>query len=113
VCGLADLGFTGIDWTFEKRVSGGMFCRARLDMALATPDWCDRYPLAEVKHLSTTSTSDHIPILLSLEPSSAGHRPRPIFRYETMWESHADFKPMLDQVWKAGEARICRASRIS
>ena len=23
VCGLADIGYMGLDWTFEKRVAGG------------------------------------------------------------------------------------------
>ena len=39
VCELADLGYKGLDWTFEKRVAGGEFCRVRLDRALATASW--------------------------------------------------------------------------
>ena len=31
ICGLADLGYRGLDWTWEKKVSGGHFCRVRLD----------------------------------------------------------------------------------
>jgi hypothetical protein len=27
VCGLVDLGYTRISWTFEKKVVGGTFCR--------------------------------------------------------------------------------------
>jgi hypothetical protein len=46
VCGLCDLGYKGLSWTFEKRVAGGSFCRARLDRALASPSWCGRFPLA-------------------------------------------------------------------
>jgi hypothetical protein len=38
VCGLADLGFEENSWMFEKHVAGGMFCRVRLDQALATAD---------------------------------------------------------------------------
>ena len=30
VCGLFDLGFIGRNWSFEKRVGGGSFCRVRL-----------------------------------------------------------------------------------
>ena len=69
VCGLSDLGYTGIHWTFEKKVDGGSFCRVRLDRALATADWSTRYPLGEVRHLLEVACSDHIPILLELEPS--------------------------------------------
>jgi hypothetical protein len=38
VCELMDLGYTGTAWTFEKKVSGGIYCRVRLDKALATSD---------------------------------------------------------------------------
>jgi endonuclease/exonuclease/phosphatase family metal-dependent hydrolase len=77
VCGLVDLGYIGISWTFEKKVVSGTFCRVRLDRALASPSWCARYPLAEVKHLAVAATSDHIPILLSLEsvPASSSEPP--------------------------------------
>ena len=46
ICGLMDLGFVGNPWTFEKKVSGGSYCRVRLDRALASPSWCERFPLA-------------------------------------------------------------------
>ena len=63
VCGLYDLGFEGRNWTFEKKVAGGSYCRVRLDCALATADWCTRFPMARVTHL-TAAASDHDPIML-------------------------------------------------
>ena len=85
ICGLSDLGYTGVPWTFEKRVAGGSFCRTRLDRALASASWCTRYPLAVVKHL-TAATSDHSPILLEfiLCEHSVGKGGR-LFRYEVMY----------------------------
>jgi exonuclease III len=100
VCGLADLGYTGIPWTFEKKVAGGTYCRVRLDRALASPCWSARYPMAEVKHLASIAMSDHLPILLELEPREPREqRHQHVFRYETMWESHSDFDRMLAQAW--------------
>jgi endonuclease/exonuclease/phosphatase family metal-dependent hydrolase len=58
ICGLADLGFVGKNWTFEKRVVGGSFCRIRLDRAVASPEWIIRYPEAVLHHL-TAVCSDH------------------------------------------------------
>ena len=55
---LADLGYCGLDWTFEKRVRGGGFCRVRLDRALASASWSHIFPFARVEHL-TTVKSDH------------------------------------------------------
>jgi hypothetical protein len=52
VYSLADLGFEGNSWTFEKRVAGGTFCRVRLDRALATVDCSARFPLATLRHIA-------------------------------------------------------------
>jgi hypothetical protein len=52
ICGLADLGYKGLDWTWEKRVAGGEFCRVRLDRALATTSWSSLFPFASVEHLT-------------------------------------------------------------
>ena len=39
LCALADLGYRGLDWTWEKKVPGGHYCRVRLDRALASASW--------------------------------------------------------------------------
>jgi hypothetical protein len=99
VCGLANLGYVGLDWTFEKRVAGGSYSRTRLDRALASPCWSNRYPLAMVEHL-TAVTLDHSPIILRMEP--AARRPPKkgrMFRYELMWEAHEEFAPVLKKTW--------------
>jgi hypothetical protein len=88
VCGLSDLGYTGINWAFEKKVIGGSYYRARLDGALGSASWSARYPLAEVHHLAAAAVSDHIPILLKMEPSSDHNQRSPrLLRYEIMWAS--------------------------
>ena len=103
VCELADLGYEGNSWTFERRVVGGSFCRVRLDRDLATVPWRSRFPMATVRHL-TGASSDHCPILLSWRESARQRRitEERIFRYEIMWESHDQFKPHLDEVWQEG-----------
>jgi hypothetical protein len=58
VCNLADLGYEGRAWTYEKRIAGGSFCRVCLDRAVATPSWSELFPLATVLHL-TGASSDH------------------------------------------------------
>ena len=107
VCGLYDLGFEGRNWTFEKKVAGGSYCRVRLDRALATADWCTRFPMARVTHL-TAAASDRDPIMLRWQQVSGrkGRKKKKIFRYEMMWEAHDQFFPMLARTWfDAGEAR--------
>jgi hypothetical protein len=48
VCELMDLGYTGTAWTFEKKISGGSYCRVWLDRALAIASWSERFPLASL-----------------------------------------------------------------
>jgi hypothetical protein len=107
VCGLCDLGYRGVPWTFEKKVAGGSFCRVRLDRGLATPTWSERFPEAEVHHLPAYATSDHLPILLKLDPSSEQHARRrsALFRYEVMWENHEQFSDFLADSWRSDRSR--------
>ncbi|CAN6305188.1 unnamed protein product [Urochloa humidicola] len=110
VCGLYDLGFEGHNWTFEKKVVEGSYCRVRLDRALATTDWCMRFPMARVFHL-TAAASDHDPIMLRWQQVSGrkGRKKRKMFRYEMMWEAHDEFFPMLAKTWlDVGKARAAK-----
>jgi len=38
VCGFCDIGYTGLDWTWEKKVTNNEYVRARLDRAIATAE---------------------------------------------------------------------------
>ena len=100
LCGLADIGYKGLDWTFEKRIAGGEFCRVRLDRALASASWSSLFPFASVRHL-VSAKSDHSPIILFNDLDAANRRialDKP-FRYEQMWETHDEYISMLEQVW--------------
>lgn len=99
VCGLVDLGYQGRKWTFEKKVAGGSFTRVRLDRALGSVEWCELFPLAAVQHL-TAATSDHSPIMLKLDSSETTSAPK-MFRYETMWDTHADLLLTVQSAWEA------------
>ncbi|XP_073367999.1 uncharacterized protein [Aegilops tauschii subsp. strangulata] len=100
VCELADLGYKGLDWTFEKRVAGGEYCRVRLDRALATASWSAMFPFATVEHL-TAAKSDHSPILLlnELEANNLRVALKKPFCYECMWETDSTFGATVQQVW--------------
>ncbi|XP_073360371.1 uncharacterized protein [Aegilops tauschii subsp. strangulata] len=91
-CGLADIGYQGTPWTFEKRVTGGTYTRVRLDRCVASPEWSLAFPSAKLEHKNTAS-SDHAATLLTLADDAFNVRPRS-FRYELMWERHPDFMDM-------------------
>jgi hypothetical protein len=102
VCGLADFSFEGRNWTYEKKVTNGSYCRVRLDRALATTEWSERYPLAVVRHL-IAAASDHVPIILSWRQDEPISRKKKKFKYEVMWETHDDFLSTLAEAWEGPE----------
>ena len=63
LCGLTDLGFSGIPWTYDNKKSGARNVKVRLDRAVATQDWANRFFLC-------FSYPSNIPLLRSLSPSS-------------------------------------------
>jgi hypothetical protein len=102
VCQLCDIGYIGLDWTFEKKVDGGQFVRVRLDRVLASASWSSCFPLAAVRHL-TAVKSDRCPILLSCVPDERSDQIRSKgkpFRYEIMWETNKSIKSVIQQVQK-------------
>ena len=105
VCQLCDIGYKGLDWTFERKVQNGEFCRVRLYRALASSEWCHMFPMASVSHL-TAVKSDHSPILLMNQMEAQNQRianPK-LFRYEMMLERHENFLPMLEEAWARSSA---------
>lgn len=81
-----------------------MLNKHTLDRALASADWRERFPLASVSHL-TAAASDHEPILLRWKrhDDRARGRRKNNFRYELMWESHSEFLPTMQHIWKNGD----------
>lgn len=71
-CELVDFGFSGPTYTWHGK-KGGELIWERLDQDLANYDWLARYPTGRIKHLSCF-TSDHRPILLSLDTDGERQR---------------------------------------
>ena len=62
-CGLKDLGFSGLPFTWCNRRFEGNVVWVRLDRAVASPKWVLKFPAARLHHLSGLS-SNHKPIWL-------------------------------------------------
>lgn len=110
-CQLTDLGYIGLDWTFERKIQNDEFCRVRLDRALASTEWCSWFPFATLHHLHAVK-SDHSPILLLNEMEAHNQRiavNKP-FRYEVMWERHDQFESALKSAW--GDGRVSNVKEL-
>lgn len=66
-CGFVDLRYSGPDFT-----SGEMIWE-RLDKGVANYEWLSKFPAGRVRHLNRF-TSDHRPILLSLDVGGERHK---------------------------------------
>ncbi|XP_073362503.1 uncharacterized protein [Aegilops tauschii subsp. strangulata] len=98
-CGLSDIGYTGTDWTFEKKVAGGTFTRVRLDRCVANPEWAFSYPSAKLEHKASAS-SDHVALHLRLDGLHAcSGSPKP-FKYEACWERDQSLPPVIREGWE-------------
>ena len=74
-CGLKDLGFSGLPYTWSNRRFDGQMMWVRLDRAVASADWMLKFPSVRVHHVPGYS-SDHKPIwLVSDDAHTRFYRP--------------------------------------
>ena len=103
-CGLKDLGFSGLPWTYDNRKSGDRNVKVRLDRGVATQSWTNRFFDASVTHL-TSPCSDHCPLLLLVVQEQGGGSGEPQVYYEIMWERDASLGERVQQAWNNEETR--------
>lgn len=85
VCELADLGFSGVPYTYDNTRSGAANVKVQLDRAVATPSWRNLFDNALVRHL-TSPCSDHVHVHVICD-ILVDHPVKPRLRqYEVMWE---------------------------
>jgi hypothetical protein len=85
ICGLNDLGFIGLPFTFDNQRSGRNNVRVRLDRAVADDRWRNIFTDASVVHL-VSPCSDHAQILVQLNQKTRMPQGRRCLRYEILWE---------------------------
>ncbi|GLT58776.1 hypothetical protein SLA2020_316440 [Shorea laevis] len=107
-CNLMDMGFNGPKFTWVNKRSENQLIRERLDRAWGNPSWRVKFPEASVYHLPRLS-SDHCPILLSLNPTipTVGDKP---FRIEKFWLDHESFKDLVASEWAHSNLPISECS---
>ncbi|KAL9681934.1 hypothetical protein QQ045_013726 [Rhodiola kirilowii] len=96
-CGLVDLGYSGLPFTFSNKQAGLMETKARLDRAFGNVQWKTLFDRYEVTHL-ITSTSDHLPILVNFRRRLNCVRKK-LFRFKPMWLRHSQFRGFLEHCW--------------
>ena len=76
--------------------------QARLDRALANPQWLECFLSSTVTH-GTSSHSDHIPLVVTVvEPKVGRQRRRRPRRFEEKWSSHPECENVIKTAWDHG-----------
>jgi hypothetical protein len=101
-CDVFDLGFSGVPWTYDNMQSGDRNVRVRLDRVVASLTWFDWFPGARVHHI-VSARSDHLPILLDIEPDEGTRQSTRIAQYEIMWERENSLTGEIISAWNAGK----------
>jgi len=101
-CGLVDLGFSGLAYTWCNKHFNTNPTFERLDRSLGNAEWCAAFPSTSVFHLPMM-ISDHSPILTVLQSSRA--KPRKPFRFENWWLMEGDFQREASSSWAKSAAR--------
>ncbi|MCI18708.1 hypothetical protein A2U01_0039863 [Trifolium medium] len=97
---LTDLGFEGYPFTWSNGRHDGDNIQCRLDRALSSDEFLNRFSPVHVLHLPRYG-SDHAALVITLEAPIhrvQRRRKRP-FRFEESWTSNARCEPLIHACW--------------
>jgi hypothetical protein len=107
-CGLRDLGYSGLPYTWDNRHEGSANIKVRLDQALANAAWLDLYDIAVIMHVQMTQ-SDRCDVLIKFQHAirvdqwGSGSQP---FQYENMWRRHESYFSTVCAAWDVGGSNL-------
>lgn len=93
---LADLGFSGQCFTWEKNCGENMIVRERLDRVLGNADWIECWPNTQVSH-GLRLGSDHCPLIIDNNPSV--YKAKKLFRFEAKWVENPACMDIVQSCW--------------
>ncbi|GMI74475.1 hypothetical protein HRI_001116800 [Hibiscus trionum] len=99
-CDLADLGFSGNWYTWERGRLSSNNVRERLDRGIANPSWRACFPDFAVVHLTHT-ISDHCPVLIDTESHSYPSGDRVFFRFDANWTLEKECEDLIKSFWSS------------
>jgi hypothetical protein len=102
-CSLHDLGWPGVEYTWDNGQVGDANVKARLDRAFGDDAFVNRFAHSRVRHI-VSAESDHSFVLVDFSESENDERIRGTkqFRYEDVWQSHADYDQLVLDKWQKG-----------
>jgi hypothetical protein len=99
-CGLADLGFIGLPYTWDNRQQANDNVKVRLDRGLARASFLNLFRTVRVWHVQTTE-SDHCSLVIEcVQGEQRRRRGRHSFRYENMWRRDPSYSLVVEEAWQ-------------
>uniref|UniRef100_A0A453KYM4 Reverse transcriptase domain-containing protein n=2 Tax=Aegilops tauschii subsp. strangulata TaxID=200361 RepID=A0A453KYM4_AEGTS len=107
-CGLRDLGYSGDKYTWRNNSHEARFyIKERLDQAVATREWCARFPSYQVTN-GDPRHSDHRPVTISVEGTKRQSRRLGngnTFRFEAKWLEEEECEDIVTNAWNTANIR--------
>ena len=101
-CGLEDVPFNGIFFTWNNKQQGASRICSKIDCVLSNDSWQELFGEAEVI-FGNEKIFDHSPAMITCRPSV--QTGRKVFRYFHMWKMHPTFENIVRGVWQAANVR--------
>lgn len=107
LCGLTDLGFIGYPYTWSNGREGDDNVQCRLDKALASESFWNRFSPISVTHLPRYG-SDQLVSLMKLEDHDQMNKKKRVhvFRFEENWTKDPKCEDIVRRNWSGG-SRAC------
>ncbi|XP_074307955.1 uncharacterized protein LOC141642876 [Silene latifolia] len=105
-CGLRDLPYEGYEFTFDNGQGGDANRQCRLDRAMVTGAWSDKFPYAKLFHLDREwSDHAHIKVLLNGRVDSDERAPK-LFRFEQIWVGQDGCEDAVRRAWEYEDGEL-------
>ncbi|WMV32844.1 hypothetical protein MTR67_026229 [Solanum verrucosum] len=98
-CGLTDLGYTWLPFTWCNQRDTQARVWKRLDRSMVNDKWFETMPQTTIDHLSSVG-SDHSPLLMEL--IRINENPTKYFKFLHFWVDNASFMEIVQQCWDKG-----------
>ncbi|XP_015068710.1 uncharacterized protein LOC107013272 [Solanum pennellii] len=96
-CGLTDLGYNGIPFTWCNQKDANARVWKRLDRAIVNDKWLENMPQTTIEHLSAVG-SDHSPLLMEIVKKEDKHIK--YFNFLNCWVDNPCFMDTVQKCWE-------------